>query len=219
MTRAPGVTAMVLAGGRSTRFGGPKLGVEIQGQPLLERAIEMVASVADAVIVAGAAVPAAASLDRVGGVAIRSVLDEEAFAGPLAAIAGALRGVTTGHAIVVGGDMPALVPAVLQAMLDRLASNDTIDAVLLAAPLPDVGGEPTEPPRRQVLPLAIDVAVVSAAALAALGAGDRSLVRLLDRLRVHEIPVAEWLALDPGGRTLLDVDRPADVFRIRNEMR
>lgn len=218
MTRAPGVTAMVLAGGRSTRFGGPKLGVKIQGQPLLERAIEMVASVADAVIVAGAAVPAAASLDRVGGVAIRSVLDEEAFAGPLAAIAGALRGVTTGHAIVVGGDMPTLVPAVLQAMLDRLASNDTIDAVLLAAPLPDVGGEPTEP-RRQVLPLAIDVAVVSAAALAALGAGDRSLVRLLDRLRVHEIPVAEWLALDPGGRTLLDVDRPADVLRIRNEVR
>lgn len=219
MTRAPGVTAIVLAGGRSTRFGGPKLQVEIQGQPLLERAIEAAATVANIVIVAGAAAPATGSLYRVGGVAIRSVLDEEAFAGPLAAVAGALREVTTGLAVVVGGDMPALVPAVLQAMLARLASNDTIDAVLLAAPVPAVGAEPTEPPRRQVLPLAIDVAKASAAARRSLATGDRSLVRLLDRLRVEELPAGEWLVLDPTGRTLLDVDRPFDVLRIRNEMR
>lgn len=216
MTRVPGVTAIVLAGGRSTRFGSPKLELEIDGRPMLERAIEAAAAVADGVIVAGAAVPVTASLDRIGGVAIRSVLDEEAFAGPLAALAGALRGVTEGRAILVGGDMPALVPAVLKAMLDRLASDDTIDAVVLAAPVPAVG---TEPPRRQVLPLAIDVPAVSVAALAALEAGDRSLVRLLDRLRVHEVPVADWLALDPPGHTLLDIDRPADVLRIRNEMR
>jgi molybdopterin-guanine dinucleotide biosynthesis protein A len=70
-----------------------------------------------------------------------------------------------------------------------------------------------------VLPLALDIAVASDAAQAAVEAGDRSLVRLLGRIRSVEIPAAEWLALDPTGQTLLDVDRPADLERIRREMR
>jgi len=107
--------------------------------------------------------------------------------------------------------MPGLVPVVLRSMLERLAANDEFDAVLLA----DASGSS----RRQVLPLAIEVGRTSAAARQVLAAGDRSLVRLLERLRVDEIPAAEWLALDPAGRTLLDIDRQSDVDRIRHELR
>jgi hypothetical protein len=46
-------------------------------------------------------------------------------------------------------------------------------------------------------------------------AGDRSLVRLVDRLHWIELPAAAWLALDPAGGTLLDVDVPADLDRMR----
>jgi molybdopterin-guanine dinucleotide biosynthesis protein A len=221
MTRKAGITAIVLAGGRSMRFGDQKLAVEIEGRTLLEHAISAVDAVADEVIIAGRTVPAATEA-RVAGrpfARVRSIADVEAYQGPLAGLAGALGATTTGLAIVVGGDMPAMVPQVLRALASRLAADSAIDAVLLAAPSGLAGAPPTDPPYRQVLPLAIDVPVGLAAALEVLAAGDRSLVRLLDRLRVEEIPAAEWLALDPTGRTLLDVDRPKDVARIRHELR
>lgn len=185
---------------------------------MLERAIAAIAAVAGTVIVAGAPVPEA--LDApVDGEEIRIIEDAEPFAGPLHGLAGALRSTSTELAIVVGGDMPGLVSAVLHAMLDRLASDDDIEAALLANPPEPVVATFAEAPRQQVLPLALRVGPASAAADEALRAGDRSLVKLVARLRYAEIPASTWLALDPGGRTLLDVDRPEDVARIRRELR
>ncbi len=209
------VTAIVLAGGRSSRFGGPKLVVELDGATLLDRAVRAVQSVATFVIVAGpepaARLGSSTPRRRLGAAgdapasSVRFVDDDQPFAGPLAALAGALRETSTELAIIVGGDMPGLVPAVLAAMLDNLASDLTVDAVHLAGV--------TEPPHREVLPLGLRVAPAAKAAVARLGNGDRSLVRLLDRLRTVEIPATEWLALDPAGRTLLDVDEPRDLER------
>ena len=203
-----GVTAIVLAGGRASRFGGGKLAAELDGMTLLDRAIAAVAAVADDIVVAGLARPAWRALP---GVSIRNVVDAEPFAGPLAALAGALRTAGRDRAIVVGGDMPRLVPAVLAAMLDALQLDPRLDAVTLAAIAPDSA----EPLRRQVLPLAVRVDPVSRAAASAVIDGDRSLVRLLDRLRSIEIPAAEWLALDPNGQTVLDVDVPGDLEHVR----
>jgi len=211
VTGRPDVTAIVLAGGRSSRFGSDKLSVEFEGRLLIDRAIDAVGRVVTAIIVAGAPVPRTRSGDR-HEPPIRSVPDGEAFAGPLAALAGALGETTTGLAIVVGGDMPSLVPAVLAAMLQRLTTDEALDAVLLEAP-------GTGNLRRQVLPLALRAAPALAAAVDAVREGDRSLVRLVDRLRCSDIPVADWLALDPEGRTLFDVDRPADMQRIHDEFR
>lgn len=213
---ARGVTAIVLAGGRASRFGGPKLAARIGEITLLERAIQAAGSVADEVIVArapGASPPGDGGPGRRHHVVpIRFVADDEPFAGPLAGLAGALRGTSTELAIVVGGDMPGLVPAVLALLLERLRADGVLNAALLVAPEPDTH-------RRQVLPLALRVEPAAAAARAAIDAGDRSLVRLLDRLRSIEIPAPEWLALDPEGRTLLDVDRPSDLARIHHELR
>ena len=108
--------------------------------------------------------------------------------------------------------MPGLVPLVLETMLSRLRENEDLDAAILSSPA-------DAPARRQVLPLAVRVDVVSAAGDEAVQAGDRSLVRLLERLRCAEIPASEWLALDPAGRTLLDIDRPEDLDRIHQNFR
>jgi molybdopterin-guanine dinucleotide biosynthesis protein A len=143
-----------------------------------------------------------ASVDRAR---IRLVPDEAPFGGPLAAVDGALRSVDTELAIVVGGDMPRLVPAVLDAMLARLADAADIDAVVLR-------GDAT---RLEVLPVALRVGPATAGTTAALRSGERSLVRFLDRLRCAELPASEWRALDPEGRTVLDVDIPGDLDRFR----
>lgn len=202
------ITAIVLAGGRSSRFGADKLAAELDGASLLSRTIAAVEPIADIVIVAG---PGPADGRQASHVGASVVQDREPFEGPLAALANVLeRGISdpaTGLAIVVGGDMPRLVPGVLAAMLDRLAADPELDAVLLETP----GAA-----RRQVLPLAVREDAAAGAARAALDAGDRSLRGFVGRMRTLELPVEEWRALDPAGETLADVDTPADLDRLRS---
>jgi molybdopterin-guanine dinucleotide biosynthesis protein A len=105
--------------------------------------------------------------------------------------------------------MPRLVPIVLTTMLDRLAADPELDAVILQAPAS---------PRRQVLPLALREHAAAGAARAALDAGDRSLRGFVDRLRTLELPAGVWRALDLGGDTLADVDTSADLDRLRSRL-
>jgi molybdopterin-guanine dinucleotide biosynthesis protein A len=199
---SPEVTAIVLAGGRATRFGSDKLAVEIDGRSVLDRAIAACAAVAPEVLLVGSAGTT---------LPVRRIDDPEPFGGPLQALAGALDVTRTAFALVVAGDMPSLVPAVLELLVAALAADPGADAVVLT--------DPNDESRRQPLPLAIRVGPARVAAAAALSAGDRSLVRLLGRLRLVEVPVERWRSLDPEARTLLDVDVPEDIGRAANVAR
>ena len=142
--------------------------------------------------------------------------DERPFEGPLVAIAGALRQATGTLAIVVGGDMPRLEPAVLRAMLERLIADENVDAITLEPPPNDDAQHDSGPSRHTAtLPLALRVAPTVAVLADVMDSGDRSIVRLLTRLRSIELPASDWLVLDPDGRTLLDVDRPSDIEGLR----
>ena len=207
--RRGAATAIVLAGGRARRFGGDKLAAELDGETLLSRAIAAVASVAEHVVVVGA--NPAPTPDRLD--AIRFMADRAPFGGPLAALTDALAVLAgpewgpSDSAIVVGGDMPYMVPGVLAAMLERLATDASVDAVVLQAP---------DAPRRQVLPMAVRTQPAAEAATAALEAGDRSLTGFLARLATDELATDDWRALDPLGASLTDVDTQADLDRLRS---
>ena len=210
------VTAIVLAGGRSSRFGADKLAAGLDGGSVLASTIAAVAPLADGLIVAGPRLP-----DGVAGtdVPVTFLADLDPFAGPLAALANVLgsragdpggRGDPGDLGIVVGGDMPRLVPAVLVAMLDVLDQDWTVDAVFLG-PRPAAAGTL---PRRQALPLAIRLEPAAQAARDAIAAGERSLQAFIDRLAHAELPARRWLALDPDGLTLIDVDTRDDLDRL-----
>lgn len=215
------VTGIVLAGGRATRFGGPKLAAELDGRSLLARAIDSLSQVAGEILVAGPELAELSDLADLPGAPRRTkvdprlVVDAAPLAGPLAALEGALREARGALAVVVGGDMPFLVPEVLQAMVDRLEADLDVESVVLGAPDDTRPAADGTQPRRQVLPLAVRVGHARLAARDALGAGDRSLRSLLDRLACEAIPPGLWLPLDPGAATLLDVDTRADLQRIR----
>lgn len=223
------ITAIVLAGGRSTRFGADKLAAALPGTPerpgrsVLPATLEAVSRIADEVVVAGPALPDDV---HVTDLPIRLLEDPEPFGGPLLALAHVLEhiGPQLHHlAIVVGGDMPRLVPAVLARMLDVLGVDPTVDAVYLGRPGPSAGvagsapwaiaADPTEPPRRQVLPLALRVQPASRASREAVEAGRRSLQALVDVMAAVELPSAAWMAVDPRADTLIDIDTPADLDR------
>jgi molybdopterin-guanine dinucleotide biosynthesis protein A len=115
------------------------------------------------------------------------------------ALSAALDAIELPLALLVGGDMPALQPALLAAMVTALIERSA-DVVILAGPGPF-----------QSIPAAMRVAPARAAARESLAAGSRSLRALNDRLDVAVLPEAAWRVFDPEGATLRDVDTPADL--------
>lgn len=188
------VGAVVLAGGRSTRFGRDKLVEPVDGRPLLDHAIDAVRSVATDVIVVTSP---EASLRTPSGVEV--VRDASAFEGPLAGLAtgfGALDPAVE-PVIVVGGDMPTLVTAVLERLLDGVERRE-------AAVLADEDG-----PRP--LPMAIQRSRGAPVTQRLLDQGERRLRALLVELDVEVVLPTAWRAIDPDGASLRDVDVPGDL--------
>ena len=134
------------------------------------------------------------------GAAARFVRDAREGEGPLAGLSRGLEAVSGELAIAAGGDMPDLSTAVLREMLRRHRR-----------------GCPSTPSRCRTgigsvpFPAWSGSAPARDAAHALLRAGERSLRSLLNALRVAVIDEPAWTALDPGRRTLFDVDEPGDI--------
>lgn len=193
-----GVSGIVLAGGRSSRFGADKLGQTVGGEPLLHRATRAVARAGDEVLVVVAHSGPLPALPTDLPVPVHTVRDDEPHGGPLAALAGGIARAEHPVAVVVGGDMPWLCPDVLSLLVDRLRSGPSGAAAL------ELDG------RRQPLPFAIRRSSLGEIR-ALLAAGDRSLLSLLGRARAAVVEEPAWRALDPTGQTLADVDVPEDL--------
>jgi molybdopterin-guanine dinucleotide biosynthesis protein A len=191
------VTGIVLAGGRSVRFGADKLAIEIDGRQLLHHALDAMATVAQRLIVV-AAPGAEPTIPAELEARVRVVHDPEPFGGPLVGLAAALAGVDAPTVLVAGGDMPRMVPLVLR----RLAGTVGPGRAAVSLEIPG---------RIHPLPMALDSVAARPAAEAVLERGGRSLRELLRELDAISIPAPVWLALDPSGATIFDIDRPSDL--------
>ncbi|MFH1475415.1 MAG: NTP transferase domain-containing protein, partial [Chloroflexota bacterium] len=154
------------------------------------------------VVVIGPDVPTPA-LPPQGPVPVVVARDAVAGQGPLAGLAAGLAAASHPLALLVGGDQPALQPALLRELLRRLTPD------VAGPPLDVVGLE--EDGRLRPLPVALRVATTGPAAGVALAAGKRSLVGLFGRLRAGTLGPEQWRALDPAGDSLRDVDRREDL--------
>lgn len=186
----------MLAGGSATRFPG-KLDAVEGGLTLLERAVRAAGAAADTVVVVLPPGGSAASLPS----GVTSVHDEVAGEGPLAGLATGLS-VAEGDwvVLVVGGDMPDLHPDVLALLVGALDDSH---------PLAVLGEPPDDRPRP--LPMALRAVAGARAAAELLASGERRLRAMFDVLPVAVVPARDWLALDPDGGSLRDVDLPGDL--------
>jgi molybdenum cofactor guanylyltransferase len=194
---------IVLAGGRSSRFGRDKLAEPIDGEPLLWRPIRaLVAAGCAGIIVViepeaeGPAVP-----PELGSV-IRFARDPEPFGGPLVGLRAGLVASQAARVVVVAGDQPGLRPELLR--LFRAAVGDVSDRLAAVVLVDPVGV-------RRPLPCALDRRLALAAADSLLAAGERRLRAVLDRLEVVAIEPAAWLPVDPDGDWTRDIDAPEDL--------
>ena len=191
-------SGIVLAGGRSTRFGeADKLATTYLGMPLLHHAVLRLAEVTgDVIVVLAPDVPAPTMPP---GAPVRFARDAQPDEGPLAGAAAGLALVDRDLALLVGGDMPELSTPVALEML-RVAGEAQVGAVALR------DGDAFRP-----LPVVVDAQLARAAGHELLHRGERSLRGWLQAMRVAVIDESTWVALDPQRRTLHDVDTQGDL--------
>lgn len=187
-------SALILAGGLSTRMGVDKTLLEFEGQTLLQRAIDTMRRVFPEVIVSVRA--------RRDDVDVLQVVDEAAGGGPLAGMCSGLAASQTPWLFAVAADMPYADPATII----RLAQcrHDDYQAIV-----PVVDGFPQ--------PL---FAFYAASALPVFrsvlaGSGKHSLRRVLSQLTVRWVEEELLHPSDPELRSFTDLDTPADLDLIR----
>ena len=193
------ITGIVLAGGRSSRFGSDKLVARVDGERLLDRAVAAVATVTSEVIVV-AEPGATREAPAAGSVPVRVVADPEAFGGPLVGLLAGLESASEPIVVVIGGDMPSVVPDVLGLLTGRLVTDPHRDAAILEAR-----------GRLVPLPVALRTGAATTVARRLIGDGERRLRAIVERLPTAVLGDAEWRPLDPRGDTLRDVDEPGDL--------
>jgi len=185
------VTALILAGGKATRLGGvDKRQLVIDGRTIFERQLEALAPcVADIIVSSRRAVPGH-----------RTVLDDVADLGPLGGIAAGLAAAATPWLFVLAGDMPNVSRALVELVLSH--ATDGVDAVGIR-----IAG------RAEPLCSALRVAAwrpIVAARLAARHLRASSLLTE-EAMRIRWIEDAELREVDPGLRSLHNVNAPEDL--------
>jgi molybdopterin-guanine dinucleotide biosynthesis protein A len=182
--------AAVLAGGASRRMGRDKATMPVDGVELAATVLAAAARVAAPVVLVA---PEGHPARRLAA----PVVADPAH-GPLAALAAAFGALDAAEVLVLAGDHPGLRVELL-AHLVALAPRGEAVACRRGPRL-----EPLVAVYRRVPALA-------AARRALAGGSGGSLMGLLADLRAVVVEEPEWRALDPDGRSFVDLDDPADL--------
>lgn len=118
MEHALHFTAVVLAGGRSSRMGSDKAFLQIGGETLLARQLRLVREAGSQdLLISGCRGADYSSFDA------RVVYDQESDAGPLAGIVAALTAASFPLVLVLAVDMPAMTLSMLNRILSQCGEN------------------------------------------------------------------------------------------------
>ncbi len=190
-------SALILAGGASTRFGRPKALVVVAGWTIVERVVETLAPFAGEVVISVADAPMAETLRPLIPTAT-FVADRRRAQGP---IEGILRGigVARGERLLVAPcDAPLLRPELYRLLLTSLGTREA------AVPKLDVFD-----PVRAVYRVAALRRIFSEADVAL-----PSPSSLVDRLDAVFVPENELRAVDPRLDSFVDVNTRADLDEV-----
>lgn len=142
-------SGVIIAGGRSTRFGdADKAVAPLAGTPMTRRVGDRLEPVVDELVVNCRPDQREAIADALAGydMPYSFALDEEADQGPMAGIRNGLRGAEGEHAVVVACDMPFVDPDAVSYLFDRCsgavsppAGNDDVGEPPYDAAVPKLG--------------------------------------------------------------------------------
>ena len=184
------MAGFVLAGGKSSRMGRDKALLEIDGEPLIARAMRLVNSVlGEAVVIASAP-----GYEALG---LKIVTDDFPGYGPLGGIATALHVSTKPWNLVIACDLPYLTEPWLEYLVQR-ALKSLADAVV---PMNVLGPEPLSAMYHKNAEMRIRTAVEG---------GIRKVTDSFVTLSVEHVEPSEWKAFASDGVLFKNVNSPAD---------
>lgn len=201
-------TAIVLAGGLSTRMGTPKALLQFEGETLLARLVRLLAAHFAEVVVVAAPGQAATLAQRAGlPHSVRLVEDEVPGAGPVGGLHAGLRAAKAETAFVTGCDAPFLQPALARLLARRAVGH--------AGAVAEWGGriQPLPAAFGKALLAEIDAQLRTGSGKGASGArGPRlgALARRGDLVVVGEEQIRE---VDPEGLSFVNVNTPEEYAR------
>jgi molybdopterin-guanine dinucleotide biosynthesis protein A len=218
--RVSNMNAIVLAGGKATRFGSDKLKAVLRGQKIIDLVLDKLMGVFRQIIVV-------TNKDgEYSGLGVRVVEDVFQGIGPLGGLHAGLRASDTPQNFVVAGDMPCLNPDFIKYMVKE-GEEAVEDWDIL---LPKVGAR-VEPLHGIYHKACVDVieGMIHSSTLCHTGMGkettrvakDRTLSvqRLLGMMRVRYIEERVIRQFDPSLGMFLNVNTQEDIMEISNAFR
>lgn len=186
------ITGVVLAGGESRRMGTDKAFFEIEGVPMIERVLHALSACCSEVLIVAKEPSAYEHLPA------RVVPDRSALQLPLVGVTSGLQAASMPWAFVAACDMPYLSPDAVRLLAGLAEGHD--------AAVPRVEG--------RWHPLHAVYATSTLPLFEAhLAAGERRMWAAVEALRVRQVTAVELEAVDPGLRTLCNVNTAQECRR------
>jgi molybdopterin-guanine dinucleotide biosynthesis protein A len=193
MSAMAGLTGVILAGGASSRMGADKAFVEVEGVPMIQRVLRVFCACCSEVLIV------AKEPSAYGHLGVRVIPDRSAIQAPLVGVCSGLGAASTPWAFVAACDMPYLSPDAVRLLAGLAEGFD--------AAVPRVEG--------RWHPLHAVYATSTLPLFEAhLAAGERRIWAALEVLRVRQVTAAELEAVDPGLRTLHNVNTAQEYRRL-----
>lgn len=196
MTRR--LTGLVVAGGRSSRFGSDKAAATFLGRPQLEVVCAALAQVCDEIVVVRAQDQPFPDIEL--PLPIEVARDEHHEQGPLAGIIAGMAKANAPLAVAVSTDVPLLQPDLVRYLASLASDHDVV--------MPFASGFP------QPLVSVYRVEVALPAFEASFQAGNRRIVVACEGLRVRQVPEEELRGHDPELLSFRNANRPEDLAEL-----
>jgi molybdopterin-guanine dinucleotide biosynthesis protein A len=188
-------SAVILAGGRSSRMGQPKATLRFGGITLIERTVLELARAFDDLVVVAAPESEKTALPRLEGA--RIVRDEGAYDGPVGALGRGLRAMRHEIAFACSCDLPMLRCGVAVWLISLMAGFDAV--------IPWVGAQP------QLLH-AVYSRRCAGALEAMIARGERRLGAIIESGNVRIVPESEYRSADPEAVGCFNINTPEDYW-------
>jgi molybdopterin-guanine dinucleotide biosynthesis protein A len=188
------VTAIILAGGKSSRLGRDKALERIGGQYLIERVIDSLSQLGDDIIVVTAAP------DQLSDLNIEKVLDTYPRTGAKVGLYTGINASLSFHSLVVACDMPFLNINLLRFLLDSAQSFDAV--------IPRIGDK-IEPLHAVYSKNCIPVLEEQ------ISKGKLKISALFSEINVRYVGAEEIERYDPQHLSLFNINSEADIKRAK----
>jgi len=195
--------AVVLAGGRSMRFGSDKASALLRGRPLLQWVLSALQDVCCRVVLVRAAGQQLPGFESSIPVAV--VEDRLPRQGPLAGLAAGFEAARSPWTFVASCDAPRLAPGLVELLAAEAHGHDVV--------WPSVGGY------LQPLAAMYRVAACLPVFTAALARGEGRILDVCGGLNVHVVGESAIAAADPSLDSFVNVNRPQALVELESLLR